>query len=199
MPSQLSYESYEEFENAVDSKDGFTEYFVGSDYLCQSFRTIDISTTGSIDDSGPTSVSMRISRGEYRDRLEVERLRLRSLHKDVKTRLVLFNLQFSHASFIKDLYGIEFLIEPCFFEACKMGSASYRGRPDVLDLGWGCCAKLIDRDFDHPLIRRGLAISEDPLEVCEQFVLTMLSPNISTRSSRHGGRALLYASPKRFR
>lgn len=126
-------------------------------------RIVDISTAGTIKES-----HLEVSLSEYQNRLDAERQTLRYEGGDLETRLVLFSPKGCINSLICDLYGVEFRIEPSFFAACTPPAASnYRfssvleeDPPTFLRLGRGRCAKLVAQNSDHPLVRKGVAISE---------------------------------------
>ena len=135
-------------------------------------RIVDISTAGDIDESplelGPSEL---LDKGQYMNRLDVERQTLRDQGGDLKTRLVVFSPDHCIDDFICDLYGVDFRIEPSFFAACipptnlthRYSPVLEEDSPTFLRLGRGCCAKLVGQDCHHPLVSKGVAISEGNL------------------------------------
>lgn len=135
-------------------------------------RIVDISTAGNIAESHlELGQSELLDKAQYKDRLDAERQTLRKEGGDLKTRLVLFSPLYRIDDFICDLYGVDFRIEPSFFAACTPpASRAYRfssvldeGPPNFLRLGRGWCAKLVGQDCNHPLVSKGVAISEGNL------------------------------------
>lgn len=185
MASQRVYKYYKEFSASVtprwrkDLQFSANHFHKGN----SAFRIIDVSSTGAVDDlylelnEDEKNDAFKYRDGNpdnrYQTRLEVERQALRAEQKDIRTRLVLFEQSETTTGFIHDLYGIEFQIEPSFFIACT--SINWRSThpsfyytpslfpkedpPAFLSFGKGWCAKLVQRDFDHPLIKRGAVIS----------------------------------------
>lgn len=158
-------------------------------------RVVDISSTGSIHDC-----HLQLSEKEtqprhikdYETRLEAECQAIKTEVGDVKTRLVLFDRPLGHDESVMDLYGVEFRIEQSFFNACFVDNPDYRDKrfqddpPTFLDLGKGCCARFVDQDFDHPLIRRGVTVGEgypDFEETLCSFRLSLDLFAVSVRSS----------------
>lgn len=171
MAAQPVYKSYERFADSETIRQGARPSQVDDIPRAAAFRTIDISSTGSVHHSFlllTQEEERKTENSKYWARLEAERRALKGEAKDIKTRLVLFNRYSDWCDFVLDLYGLEFRIEPSFFRACqnypteldhKPLSFLEEHPPAFLDLGRGWCGKIIDRTFDHPLIRGGMTIS----------------------------------------
>lgn len=167
MTSQPVFKTYKEFADSVRPPPRGVLGHPG--YHPSRLRIVDISSSGNVDNwSLELTDEETRSTEKYHARLETERRALRALPKDVKTRLVLFEQREHESSFIYDLYGLEFRIEPSFFKACigYESNLDYKrlvfleqGPPAFLKLGKGWGAKFIDRGFNHPLLRGGMTIS----------------------------------------
>jgi hypothetical protein len=139
---------------------------------------VDISLTGNVHGVQlELTESESCFRQEYQSRLEAERQALRKEDGDIAIRLVIFRRPHQ---FVRDLYGVEFQIEPSFFLACGHGldhrslCVLQEEPPCFIDLGRKCCVKFVDGNYDHPLTRKGVTISKGSRSLCEAFLLTSL-------------------------
>jgi hypothetical protein len=158
-------------------------------------RVIDISSAGNIHDFQLNLTDEECWRHseKYQVRLEVEHQALRDEAGDVKTRLVLFSDRRGHDEFVKDLYGVEFQIEPSFFVACEPTLTSSvsvehghmlfleEDPPAFLNLGRGWCAKFVDQGYDHPLVRKGVTIGKGDPYLIKLSYLLAFSLGLSAR------------------
>jgi hypothetical protein len=121
MASQPVYESYEEFVESVTPQWRFDLRFFHDRSLTafdRGFQVLDFSSTGDLRKS-----LLELTHEEkddiqkYRARLEAERQALKAEGKDIKIRLVMFSGV--AGTLLRDLYGIEFRIEPSFLGDCE--------------------------------------------------------------------------------
>jgi hypothetical protein len=152
-------------------------------------HVVDISSTGHVHRSHlqltkRESVPLEVEEytAEYLTRLEAERQALKTERGDIKTRLVVYAGHHYDDGFVRDLYGVEFGIEPSFFNAYDRDNYlrlfPEEDPPSFLQFGRGWRAKFVDLECDHPLIKKGVTISKGNRSLKDILCLMGFSPDL---------------------